>query len=179
MYLTYGRTSNMTVKITRLHNIFGPMGTWNGGREKAPAAICRKVAEAPYGGTIEIWGDGLQTRSFLIVHECVEGIRRLMESEDFSGPVNIGSEEMISMNDFAKMVIDISGKNLKIKNIEGPTGVRGRNSDNALIREKLNWAPSLTLRAGIETTYKWIAEQVAIERAKKEQPMLKKHKHVA
>lgn len=166
MYLTYGRTSDMIVKITRLHNIFGPLGTWTGGREKAPAAICRKVAEAPDGGTIEIWGDGLQTRSFLLVHECVEGIRRLMESEDFGGPVNIGSEEMISMNDFAKMVIDISGKNLTIKNIPGPTGVRGRNSDNALIREKLNWAPSQPLRAGVEVTYKWIAEQV--ELAKKE-----------
>jgi nucleoside-diphosphate-sugar epimerase len=178
IYLTYGRTCNMTVKITRLHNIFGPMGTWNGGREKAPAAICRKVAEAPDGGTIEIWGDGLQTRSFLLVYECVEGIRRLMESKDFCGPVNIGSEEMISMNDFAQMVIDISGKDLAIKNIDGPTGVRGRNSDNALIRQKLGWAPSQPLRAGVETTYKWIAAQVEAERAikvVKTGPVLAKH----
>lgn len=165
MYLTYARTCNITAKVTRLHNIFGPMGTWDGGREKAPAAICRKVAEAPEGGTIEIWGDGKQTRSFLLVFECVEGIRRLMESEDFHGPVNIGSEEMISMNDFAKMVIEISGKKLTIKNIPGPVGVRGRNSDNRLISEKLHWAPSQPLRKGVELTYKWIAEQV--EAAKK------------
>jgi nucleoside-diphosphate-sugar epimerase len=144
------------------------MGTWDGGREKAPAAICRKVAEAPDGGTIEIWGDGKQTRSFLLVFECVEGIRRLMESTDFHGPVNIGSEEMISMNDFAKMVIDISGKNLTIKNISGPVGVRGRNSDNRLISEKLHWAPSQPLRKGVELTYKWIAEQVELARQAKQ-----------
>lgn len=159
LYLTYARTCGITAKITRLHNIFGPLGTWDGGREKAPAAICRKVAEAPDGGTIEIWGDGKQTRSFLIVYECLEGIRRLMESE-FTGPVNIGSEEMISMNDFAKMVIAISGKDLTIKNVPGPMGVRGRNSDNALIRQKLGWAPSQPLRKGVEITYQWIAEQV-------------------
>jgi nucleoside-diphosphate-sugar epimerase len=154
------------------------MGTWNGGREKAPAAICRKVAEAPDGGTIEIWGDGKQTRSFLIVYECVEGIRRLMESEDFNGPVNIGSEEMISMNDFAQMVIEISGKNLTIKNIDGPTGVRGRNSDNALIRKKLGWEPPKALRNSVEITYKWIAEQVELERSMKvvqAGPALAKH----
>ena len=161
LYLTYQRNYGMAVRIARFHNIFGPQGTWKDGREKAPAAVCRKVAMAPDGSAIEIWGDGRQTRSFLIVDECVEGIRRLMES-DFSGPVNIGSEEMISINDFAKMVIDISGKNLVIKNITGPTGVRGRNSDNTLIREKLGWAPSQPLKAGVEQTYAWIAEQIKL-----------------
>lgn len=121
--------------------------------------MCRKVREATNGGEIEVWGDGKQTRSFLYVDECVEGIRRLMES-DFMGPVNIGSEEMISINDFAKMVIDISGKNISIKNIEGPTGVRGRNSDNHLIKEKLGWEPSVPLRTGMEKTYAWISKQV-------------------
>lgn len=159
LYLTYQRNYGIQVRVARFHNIFGPQGTWTGGREKAPAAICRKVAEAPDGGVIDIWGDGKQTRSFLIVDECVEGIRRLMES-DFSGPVNIGSEEMISINDFAKMVIDISGKQLSINNIPGPTGVRGRNSDNAMIKARLGWAPSLPLRAGVEKTYAWISEQL-------------------
>jgi GDP-D-mannose 3',5'-epimerase len=159
LYLTYHRNHGIEVRVARFHNIFGLQGTWEGGREKAPAAVCRKVALADNGDAIEIWGDGKQTRSFLIVHECVDGIRRLMES-DFIGPVNIGSEEMISINDFAKMVIDISGKNLEIKNIKGPTGVRGRNSDNALIREKLGWAPSQPLRTGVEETYNWIIGQI-------------------
>lgn len=162
LYLTYQRNLGITVKVARFHNIFGPQGTWRGGKEKAPAAICRKVIEAEDGGTIEIWGDGKQTRSFLFVDECVEGIRRLMES-DFSGPVNIGSEEMISINDFAKLIAEISGKNITIKNIKGPEGVRGRNSDNALIQEKLGWAPSHSLREGITKTYNWIAEQAAKE----------------
>lgn len=162
LYLTYQRNLGITVKVARFHNIFGPQGTWRGGKEKAPAAICRKVIEAGDGGTIEIWGDGKQTRSFLYVDECVEGIRRLMES-DFSGPVNIGSEEMISINDFAKLIAEISGNNIKINNIKGPEGVRGRNSDNALIQEKLGWAPSHTLREGITKTYHWIAEQAAKE----------------
>jgi nucleoside-diphosphate-sugar epimerase len=160
LYLTYQRNHGIEVRIARFHNIFGPQGTWEGGREKAPAAICRKVAEAEDGGSIEIWGDGKQTRSFLIVEECIDGIKRLMDSE-FSGPVNIGSEEMISINDFARMIIEISGKNLFIKNIPGPTGVRGRNSDNALIKEKLKWAPSQPLRTGVERTYDWIVEQLA------------------
>ena len=159
LYLTYHRNHGIEVRVARFHNIFGPQGTWEGGREKAPAAVCRKVATAPEGGEIEIWGDGKQTRSFLIVHECVDGIRRLMES-DFIGPVNIGSEEMISINDFAKMVIDIAGKSLSVKNIKGPTGVRGRNSDNALIKEKLGWAPSQPLRIGVEETYNWIIAQI-------------------
>ncbi|CAH0995634.1 dTDP-4-oxo-6-deoxy-D-allose reductase [Emticicia aquatica] len=162
LFLAYQRNLGITVKVARFHNIFGPQGTWRGGREKAPAAICRKVIEAEEGGTIEIWGDGKQTRSFLYVEECLEGVRRLMES-DFSGPVNIGSEEMISINDFAKMIAEISGKNITIKNIPGPEGVRGRNSDNALIQEKLNWAPSHSLKEGITKTYQWIAEQAAKE----------------
>jgi len=159
LFLTYQRNHGVQVRVGRFHNIFGPQGTWNGGREKAPAAVCRKVAEAKEGDSIEIWGDGKQTRSFLIVDECVDGIRRLTDS-DFSGPVNIGSEEMISINDFAKMVIGISGKNLTVKNIEGPTGVRGRNSDNTLIREKLGWAPSEPLKKGVEKTFAWITEQL-------------------
>src|SRR5699024_1930395 len=144
LYLTYQRNHDITVKVARFHNIFGPQGTWEGGREKAPAAICRKVSIAKDGDTIEIWGDGKQTRSFLLVDDCVEGVRRLMDS-DFSGPVNIGSDEMISINNFTKMIIDVSGKNLNIKHIEGPLGVRGRNSDNNLIKEKLGWAPQQPL----------------------------------
>ena len=159
LYFAYQRNTGINVKVARFHNIFGPQGTWTGGKEKAPAALCRKIAEAENGGTIEVWGDGKQTRSFLFIDECIEAIRRLMES-DFSGPVNIGSEEMISINDFAKMVIDISGKSISIKNIPGPTGVRGRNSDNKLIREKLGWEPSLPLRKGMEITYNWINQQV-------------------
>ena len=159
LYFAYNRNYGFEAKVARFHNIFGPFGTWKDGKEKAPAALCRKVAEAADGSFIEVWGDGKQTRSFLIVDECLEGVRRLMES-DFSGPVNIGSEEMVSINDFAKMAIEISGKNLSIKNIEGPTGVRGRNSDNKLIKEKLGWAPSLPLREGMEKTYKWINQQV-------------------
>ena len=158
LYLSYHRNHGMQVRIARFHNIFGPQGTWTGGKEKAPAAMCRKVSEQENGGVIEVWGDGKQTRSFLYIDECVEGVRRLMES-DFTGPVNIGSEEMISINDFARMAIDISGKKITIKNIKGPTGVRGRNSDNNLIREKLGWSPSKSLRAGMEKTFAWINEQ--------------------
>lgn len=160
LFLAYQKNHGIEARIARFHNIFGPQGTWDGGREKAPAAVCRKVALAENGGSIDIWGDGLQTRSFLIVDECVEGIRRLMES-DFSGPVNLGSEEMISLNDFARMVIAISGKKLTINNISGPLGVRGRNSDNKLIEEKLGWAPSTPLLDGVEKTYAWITAQIA------------------
>ncbi len=163
LYLSYMRNHGIDVRIARFHNIFGPFGTWDGGREKAPAAICRKVAIAEDGGEVEVWGDGTQTRSFLIIDECIEGMRRFMKS-DFIGPVNIGSEEMISIQDFTKMVIDVSGKKLSIKNVEGPRGVAGRNSDNALIREKLGWAPSKPLRNGVEETYKWIEEQVKEKR---------------
>lgn len=159
LYLAYARNYNLNVRIARFHNIFGTEGTWRGGKEKAPAAVCRKVAEAPNGGEIEIWGDGKQTRTFLYVDECVEGVLRLMKS-NFTGPVNIGSEELISINDLAKLVMTISGKKLTIKNIKGPNGVRGRKSDNTLIKEKLGWAPSTSLRDGLEKTYAWIQEQV-------------------
>ena len=162
LYEAYYRNHGLEVRVARFHNIFGPKGTWKGGKEKAPAAICRKVAECNNGDAIEIWGTGTQTRSFLFIDECVEAILRLVES-DFRGPVNIGSEEMISINNFAEMVIDISGKNVSIKNIEGPTGVNGRNSDNRLIKEKLNWAPSLPLKKGVELTYNWISSQISIE----------------
>jgi nucleoside-diphosphate-sugar epimerase len=159
LYLSYQRNYGLNVRVARFHNIFGIEGTWKGGKEKAPAAICRKVAECPDGGTIEIWGDGLQTRSFLYIDECVEGILRLTRSE-FSGPVNIGSEEMISINDFAKMIVELSGKNITLKNIPGPTGVRGRNSDNKLIQEKLGWAPNIPLKEGVIKTFNWIKSQV-------------------
>jgi nucleoside-diphosphate-sugar epimerase len=160
IYAAYERNHDLEVHIARFHNIFGPEGTWTGGREKAPAAMCRKVAETPDGGEIEMWGDGEQTRSFLYVDECLEGVRRLMNS-DFMGPVNIGSEEMISINGLVQMVMDIAGKKVNIKHIEGPLGVRGRNSDNRLIKEKLGWEPQAPLRDGMEKTYAWIAEQVA------------------
>jgi nucleoside-diphosphate-sugar epimerase len=154
------RNRGIQVRIARFHNIFGPQGTWRGGREKAPAAMCRKVAETPDGGEIEIWGDGKQTRSFLYIDECVEAVRRLVES-DFTGPVNIGSEEMVTIDRLAQLVMEIAGKKLAIRHIPGPLGVRGRNSDNRLIREKLGWAPSRPLREGLEKTYAWIARQVA------------------
>ena len=158
LYLTYYRNHGIDVRVARFHNIFGPQGTWQGGREKAPAALCRKVSETPDGGSIDVWGDGLQTRSFLYIDECVDGVRKLMESS-FKGPVNIGSEEMISINDFAKMIIDISGKNISINNIPGPEGVRGRNSDNSLIEQKLQWKPTQALKLGMEKTFHWIEEQ--------------------
>jgi nucleoside-diphosphate-sugar epimerase len=159
LYLSYQRNYGLNVRVARFHNIFGIEGTWKGGKEKAPAAICRKVAECADGGTIEIWGDGLQTRSFLYIDGCVEGILRLTRSE-FTGPVNIGSEEMISINDFAKMIVALSGKNITLKNIPGPTGVRGRNSDNKLIQEKLGWAPNQPLIEGVTKTFNWIKQQV-------------------
>lgn len=162
LYLSYHRNYGIEVRIARFHNIFGPQGTWNGGKEKAPAAMCRKAAEAEDGTSIEVWGDGKQTRSFLYIDECVEAVIRLMNS-DFTGPVNIGSEEMISINDFAQMAIDISGKKLKINNITGPTGVRGRNSDNKLLFEKLQWEPSLSLIDGMKKTYSWIESQIKVE----------------
>lgn len=163
LYLAYARNYGMQVRIARFHNVFGPEGTWCGGKEKAPAAMCRKVAEVEDGGEIEVWGDGEQTRSFLYVDECLAGVQRLMES-DFPGPVNIGSDEMITINDLARMAMDIAGKEVSIRHIEGPLGVRGRNSDNRLIKEKLGWAPSRPLREGMEKTYAWIAEQVAEKR---------------
>lgn len=160
MYLAFSRNYNLNVRIGRYHNIYGPEGTFDGGREKAPAAICRKVIKAKNNDTIEIWGSGTQTRSFLYVDECVEGTVRLLRS-DCTVPLNIGSEEMISINDFTKMIVDISGKTLSIKNIDGPTGVNGRNSDNKLIQEKLNWTPHMPLKEGITKTYAWIESQIS------------------
>ena len=160
LYLSYFRNYNLDVKIARFHNIFGPEGTWKGGKEKAPAALCRKIALSDDNGEIEIWGDGKQTRSFLFIDECLDGIRRLVDSTDFRGPVNIGSEEMVTINQLAEIIMKIAGKTIRLNHIKGPLGVRGRNSDNKLIREKLAWAPSLPLKYGLETTYKWIEEQV-------------------
>lgn len=159
LYKAFERNYRLNVRIARFHNIFGPQGTWRGGREKAPAAMCRKAVEAEDGGDMEVWGDGGQTRSFLYIDECISAVRKLMMS-DFSGPVNIGSEEMVSINDLAQMVIDISGKNLNIKHVDGPLGVRGRNSDNALCFDKTGWEPRLSLRDGMERTYEWISKQV-------------------
>lgn len=161
LYFAYQRNSGINVRVARFHNIFGPEGAWCGGREKAPAAICRKVAEADNGGEIEIWGDGEQTRSFLYIDECLEGIRRLVES-DFSGPVNIGSDEKVSINELAKMAADIAGKEIQIRHIPGPLGVRGRNSDNTLIKKTLDWTPHLPLRNGLQKTYEWISRQIKV-----------------
>lgn len=159
LYMAFNRNYGLKVHIARFHNIFGPEGTWTDGREKAPAAICRKVAEVQDGGEIEIWGDGKQTRSFLYIDECIEGVRRFMFS-DFMGPVNIGSDEMVTINQMTEMVMDIAGKKVSIKHIDGPLGVRGRNSDNRLIKEKLGWAPSCKLKDGLSKTYEWINSQV-------------------
>jgi len=159
MYAAFSRNYGIDVRVGRFHNIFGPEGAWNNGKEKSPAAMCRKVAEAPDGGMMEIWGDGKQTRSFLYIDECLEAVRRFMDS-DFQGPMNIGSEEMVTINDLAKLAMDIAGKKLNIKHIDGPLGVRGRNSDNNLMKEKLGWSPSKPLRFGLEKTYNWINEQV-------------------
>ncbi len=159
LYLSYMRNYRLQIRIARFHNIFGPEGTWTGGREKAPAALCRKIAAAPDGGAIEIWGDGKQTRSFLYIDECLEGVRRLMRS-DFVGPVNIGSDEMISIGDYARMIMRVANKSLAIRYVDGPVGVRGRTSDNRLIRAKLGWAPAMTLEEGTRSTYRWIEQQV-------------------
>ncbi|MFZ0393016.1 MAG: NAD-dependent epimerase/dehydratase family protein [Terracidiphilus sp.] len=163
LFLSHMRNYGIEVRVARFHNIFGPEGTWRDGREKAPAALCRKVAEAEPGGEIEMWGDGAQTRSFLCIDECLEGVRRLMDS-DFVGPVNIGSEEMVTIDQLAEMIMDIAGKKLKVKHIPGPLGVRGRKSDNRLIEQRLGWRPSRPLRAGMEVTYRWIEQQVGHHR---------------
>ncbi len=160
LFFAFYRNYGLNVRVARFHNIFGPYGTWRGGKEKAPAALCRKVAETADGGAIEVWGDGLQTRSFLYIDECLESVRRFMDQDQFFGPVNIGSEEMISINNLAKMIINISGKNVEVNNIPGPLGVRGRNSDNRLFREKMGWEPMQKLETGIISTYNWIQEQV-------------------
>ena len=159
LYLSYARNYHLNVRVARFHNIFGPEGAWNNGREKSPAALCRKIASAAEGSHIEIWGDGLQTRSFLFIDECLEGVLRFMRG-DWQGPVNIGSEEMLSINNFAKMIMGVAKKNVLIKHIPGPLGVRGRRSDNRLILEKLGWAPSAPLRVGLTETYNWIEQQV-------------------
>ena len=170
MFLAFNRNYKLNVRVARFHNIFGPQGTWTGGKEKAPAAMMRKAAEAPEGGTIEVWGNGSQTRSFLHVDECVEAVIRLMDS-DFIGPVNIGSEEMVSINELAQIAIDASGKELSIYNIDGeefvskygfkcPLGVKGRNSHNALYKQKVGWEVNQSLRKGMMSTYPWIEDQV-------------------
>lgn len=159
LYLAYNRNHNLKVRIARFHNIYGPEGTYKGGKEKAPAALCRKVAEATNQTSIDVWGDGKQTRSFLYIDDCLDAVRLLFES-DFVGPVNIGSEEMVSINELAKMIFEISAKDLKINNIKGPEGVRGRNSDNALIQRELGWNPKHNLMSGLKKTYAWISEQV-------------------
>ena len=159
LYFAFARNHGMHVRVARYHNIFGPEGTWQGGREKAPAAICRKVAEATVGGEIEIWGDGKQTRSFLYIDECIEGTTRLLRS-DFAGPVNIGSDEMVTINQLADMVARVAGKKVTKKHIPGPLGVRGRNSDNRLIQDKLKWRPAQPLEAGLRSTYMWVETQL-------------------
>jgi GDP-D-mannose 3',5'-epimerase len=165
LFLAFSRNYGFESRIARYHNIFGPEGTWQGGREKSPAAICRKIAIAQDGDEIEVWGDGKQTRSFLIIDECIEATIRLMRS-NFSGPLNIGSDEMVTINQLVDLISEISGKRIQKKHIKGPGGVRGRNSDNALIQEKLNWAPSKSLKWGLENTYPWILEQVRNESLK-------------
>jgi len=159
LFLAYGRNKGIEARVARYHNIFGPLGSWNDGREKAPAALCRKVAEVVDGDSIDIWGDGQQTRSFLYIDDCIEATKTLMRS-DWEGPVNIGSEEMISINNLANLIAEVAGKKISIRNIAGPVGVRGRNSDNALIGEKLGWQPSFDLRSGLEKTYPWILGNV-------------------
>jgi nucleoside-diphosphate-sugar epimerase len=169
MYLAFNRNYKLDVRVARFHNIFGPMGTWTGGKEKAPAAMCRKAAED--SNEIEVWGDGQQTRSFMYIDECVEAVLRLMRQDKFLGPVNIGSEEMVTINQLAQMAIDLSGKDIKINNLNGkdffdkygfevPLGVKGRNSDNKLFKEKMGWEPTQLLHDGMKKTYKWINKQV-------------------
>jgi nucleoside-diphosphate-sugar epimerase len=160
LFLAYNRNYGLNVRIARFHNIFGPYGAWNNGKEKSPAAICRKVAQAKDGDEIEIWGDGEQTRSFLYIDECIEGVRCLMNQDEFLGPVNIGSDEMVTINKLADITCEIGNKTLIKKHITGPLGVRGRNSDNKLIKEKLDWAPTQPLKDGIDKTYTWIKDQV-------------------
>ena len=172
LFFAFHRNYNLDVRVARFHNIFGHMGTWDGGKEKAPAAMCRKAAEGT--DEIEVWGDGLQTRSFLFIDDCIEAVLKFMRQDKFYGPVNIGSEEMVTINQLAQMAIDFSGKDMKIFNIGGqefidkyefrcPVGVRGRNSDNALYEEKMKWVPTTPLSEGLEITYKWIAEQIKIK----------------
>jgi GDP-D-mannose 3', 5'-epimerase len=160
LYLTYARNYDISVKIARLHNIFGPEGSWNNGKEKAPAALCRKVALSEDGGEIEVWGPGTQTRSFLYIDECIEGIHRIMDGE-YDRPLNLGSERMISINDLVTLIASLTNKSVTVKNIDGPVGVMGRNSDNKLIQEVLGWTPDEDLETGLIKTYQWISQQIA------------------
>ena len=160
LFLSYNKNFNLPVRIARYHNIFGPQGTYDGGKEKAPAAICRKIAYAENEDNIEIWGDGKQTRSFLFIDECIEATRRLVDS-DFIGPVNIGSEEMVTINKLVEIVAEVANKKIEIEHIDGPLGVRGRNSDNTLINEKLDWNYTMSLKEGITKTYNWINDQIS------------------
>ena len=159
LYLAANKNYNIQVRIARFHNVYGPLGVYNNNKEKAPAALCRKVAEAKNNDFIEIWGSGNQTRSFLYIDDCLDGIRKLMKS-DFAEPVNIGSEEKISLNDFAKLIIKISGKDIQIRNVDGPVGVNGRSSHNDLVKNAISWEPKLTLEEGINKTYHWINSQI-------------------
>jgi GDP-D-mannose 3', 5'-epimerase len=159
MYDAFRRNCSLDVRIARFHNVYGPEAQWRGGKEKAPSALCRKVAEAEEGGALELWGDGSQTRSFLYINDCLEGIRLVMNG-DHRGPLNVGSEEMVSIDDLAGLIIAISGKSLSIRHIDGPVGVRGRNSDNTLIRAAAGWEPRTRLREGIRETFQWVADQV-------------------
>ena len=160
LFLAFQRNYGLDVRVARFHNIFGPQGTWTGGKEKAPAAMCRKAAETSNGGEIEVWGDGQQTRSFLYIDDCLEAVLRFMRQDEFYGPVNIGSEEMVTINQLAQMAIDLSGKEITIKNVPGPLGVRGRNSDNHLYKEKMGWEVSMPLIEGLSKTFDWINKQV-------------------
>ena len=160
LFLAFQRNYGLDVRVARFHNIFGPQGTWTGGKEKAPAAMCRKAAEASNGGEIEVWGDGQQTRSFLYIDDCLEAVLRFMRQDEFYGPVNIGSEEMVTINQLAQIAIDLSGKEITIKNVPGPLGVRGRNSDNRLYKEKMGWEVSMPLIEGLSKTFDWINKQV-------------------
>ena len=163
LYFAYHRNYGIPVRVARYHNIFGPEGTWDGGREKAPAAICRKVAYANLTDEIEVWGDGEQTRSFLYIDECIEATRRLINHPTFIGPVNIGSEEMVTINQLVDIAAKVAGKNITKKHIDGPLGVRGRNSDNTLIRKVLNWDYEQSLEVGMAKTYSWIYEQIQLK----------------
>jgi nucleoside-diphosphate-sugar epimerase len=160
LYMSYARNYGMRVRIARFHNIFGPRGSWNNGKEKAPAALCRKVAMCEEGGIIDVWGPGNQTRSFLFIDECVEGMQRIMAS-DYAQPVNLGSTRMISINELVILIALLNGKNVSIRNVDGPIGVMGRNSDNKLIKKVINWAPDEDLESGLIKTYGWIKEQIA------------------
>jgi len=173
LFLAFNRNYKLDVRVARFHNIFGPYGTWKGGKEKAPAAMCRKAAEAQNGDQIEVWGDGLQTRSFLYIDECLEMILRFMRQGKFLGPVNIGSEEMVTINQLAKLAIEASNKDISINNIEGdefkakygfkcPVGVRGRNSDNKLYKKQIGWEPTQQLREGVIKTFQWINQQLLL-----------------